>query len=119
MEGNVCLHIPTLCDAGAGTGESAQGSSLWDDSSRPEMAQSVLVRQTVGTSSRLSFGPATEGGSTVPTPQPPETPVSPSGVPTRLEAVKRSLIETRFLQAGADHISHGRRLSSLEVYDSK
>ena len=83
-------HSP-ICDAGASTGESAQGSSLRDDSSRPEMAQSVLVRQTVGTTSRLSFGPATEGRSTVPAPQPPETPISPGGVPTRLEAVPRVL----------------------------
>ena len=93
IEGNVCLCIPPICDAGASTGESAQGSSLRDDSSRPEMAQSVLVRQTVRTTSRLSFGPATEGRSAVPAPQPPETPVTPSGVPTRLEAVKRSLTE--------------------------
>ena len=91
MEGNVCLCIPPICNAGASTRESLQGSSLRDDSSRPEMAQSVLVRQTVGTSSRLSFGPATEGRSTVPTTQPPEAPVTTSVVPTRLEAVKRSL----------------------------
>ena len=42
---------PPICYAGASTRESLQGSSLRDDSSRPEMAQSVLVRQTVGTSS--------------------------------------------------------------------
>ena len=107
MEGNVCLRIPPICDAGASTGESAQGSSLRDDSSRPEMAQSVLVRQTVGTTSRLAFGPATEGRSAVPAPQPPETPVTPSGVPTRLEAVKRSLTERGFSQAAADQISRG------------
>ena len=119
MEGNVCLRIPPICDAGASTGESAQGSSLRDDSSRPEMAQSVLVRQTVGTTSRLAFGPATEGRSAVPAPQPPETPVTPSGVPTRLEAVKRSLTERGFSQAAADQISRGHRQSSRAVYDSK
>ena len=91
MEGNVCLCIPPICVAGASTRESLQGSSLRDDSSRPEMAQSVLVRHTVGTSSRLSFGPATEGRSTVPTTQPPEAPATTIGVPTRQEAVKRSL----------------------------
>ena len=96
MEGNVCLCIPPICDAGASTGESAQGSFLRDDSSRPEMAQSVLVHQTVGTTSRFSFGPATEERSAVPAPQPPETRVTPSGVPTRLEAVKRSLTERGF-----------------------
>ena len=83
------------------------------------MAQSVLVRQTVGTSSRLSFGPATEGRSTVPTTQPPEAPVTTSGVPTRLEAVKRSLQEIGFSQAAADQIARGRRQSSRAVYDSK
>ena len=119
MEGNVRLRIPPICDAGASTGESAQGSSLRDDSSRPEMAQSVLVRQTFGPTSRLSFGPATEGRSTVPAPQPPETPVSPGGVPTRLEAVKRSLTERGFSQTAADQISRGRRQSSRAVYDSK
>ena len=119
MEGNVRLRIPPICDAGASTGESAQGSSLRDDSSRPEMAQSVLVRQTVGPTSRLSFGPATEGRSTVPAPQPPETPVSPGGVPTRLEAVKRSLTERGFSQTAAYQISRGRRQSSRAVYDSK
>ena len=119
MEGNVCLRIPPICDAGASTGESAQGSSLRDDSSRPEMAQSVLVRQTVGTTSRLAFGPATEGRSAVPAPQPPETSVTPSGVPTRLEAVKRSLTERGFSQAAADQISRGHRQSSRAVYDSK
>ena len=117
MEGNVCLCIPPICDAGASTRESLQGSSLRDDSSRPEMAQSVLVRQTVGTSSRLSFGPATEGRSTVPTTQPPEAPVTTSGVPTRLEAVKRSLQERGFSQAAADQIARGRR--QCAVYDSK
>ena len=119
MEGNVCLCIPPICDAGASTRESLQGSSLRDDSSRPEMAQSVLVRQTVGTSSRLSFGPATEGRSTVPTTQPPEAPVTTSGVPTRLEAVKRSLQERGFSQAAADQIARGRRQSTRAVYDSK
>ena len=119
MEGNVCLCIPPICDAGASTRESPQGSFLRDDSSRPEMAQSVLVRQTVGTSSRLSFGPATEGRSTVPTTQPPETPVTTSVVPTRLEAVKRSLQERGFSQAAADQIARGRRQSSCAVYDSK
>ena len=119
MEGNVCLRIPPICDAGASTGESAQGSSLRDDSSRPEMAQSVLVGQTVGTTSRLAFGPATEGRSAVPTSQPPETPVTPSGVPIRLEAVKRSLTERGFSQAAADQISRGHRQSSRAVYDSK
>ena len=89
MEGNVRLRIPPICDAGASTGESAQGSSLRDDSSRPEMAQSVLVRQTVGPTSRLSFGPATEGRSTVPAPQPPETPVSPD--PLQREGFRRQL----------------------------
>ncbi len=58
MEWNVCLRIPLICDAGA----SAQGASLRNDSSRPAMAQSVLVRQTVGTASRLSFGPAIDRG---------------------------------------------------------
>ena len=119
MEGNVCLCIPPICDAGASTRESLQGSSLRDDSSRPEMAQSVLVRQTVGTSSRLSFGPATEGRSTVPTTQPPEAPATTSGVPTRLEAVKRSLQERGFSQAAADQIARGRRQSTRAVYDSK
>ena len=83
------------------------------------MAQSVLVRQTVGTSSRLSFGPATEGRSTVPTTQPPEAPVTTSGVPTCLEAVKRSLQDIGFSQAAADQIARGRRQSSRGVYDSK
>ena len=119
MEGNVCLCIPPICDAGASTRERFQGSSLRDDSSRPEMAQSVLVRQTVGTSSRLSFGPATEGRSTVSTTQPPEAPVTTSGVPTRLEAVKRSLQERGFSQAAADQIARGRRQSTRAVYDSK
>ena len=119
MEGNVCLCIPPICDAGASTRESLQGSSLRDDSSRPEMAQSVLVRQTVGTSSRLSFGPATEGRSTVPTTQPPEAPFTTSGVPTRLEAVKRYLQERGFSQAAADQIARGRRQSTRAVYDSK
>ena len=119
MEGNVCLCIPPICDAGASTRESLQGSSLRDYSSRPEMAQSVLVRQTVGTSSRLSFGPATEGRSTVPTTQPHEAPVTTSGVPTRLEAVKRSLQERGFSQAAADQIARGRRQSTRAVYDSK
>ena len=119
MEGNVCLCIPPICDAGASTRESLQGSSLRDDSSRPEMAQSVLVRQTVGTSSRLSFGPATEGRSTVPTTQPPEAPVTTSGGPTLMEAVKRSLQERGFSQTAADQIARGRRQYTRAVYDSK
>ena len=96
-----------------------KGSSLRDDSSRPEMAQSVLVCQNVGTTSRLSFCPATEGRSAVPASQPPDTLVTPSGVPTRLEAVKRSLTERGFSPAAADQISRGRRQSSRAVYDSK
>ena len=119
MEGNVCLCIPPICDAGARTRESTEGSPMRNDPGRPEMAQSVLVRQTVGTSSRLAFGPATEGRSAVPTPQPPEASVTPSSVSTRLEAVKRSLKERGFSQAAADQIARGRRQSSRAVYDSK
>ena len=119
MEGNVCLCFPPICDAGARTRKSTQGSPMRDDPGRPEMAQSVLVRQTVGTTSRLAFGPATEGRSAVPTSQPPETSVTPSSVSTRLEAVKRSLKERGFSQAAADQIARGRRQSSRAVYDSK
>ena len=123
MEGNVCLCIPPICDAGARTRVSTEGSPMRNDPGRPEMAQSVLVRQTIGTSSRLAFGPATEGRSAVPTPQPPEASVTPSSVSTRLEAVKRSLKERGFSQAAADQIARGRRQSSRAVvravYDSK
>ena len=119
MEGNVCLCFPPICDAGARTRKSTQGSPMRDDPGHPEMAQSVLVRQTVGTTSRLAFGPATEGRSAVPTSQPPETSVTPSSVSTRLEAVKRSLKERGFSQAAADQIARGRRQSSWAVYDSK
>ena len=119
MEGNVCLCIPPICDAGARTRESTVGSPMRNDPGRPEMAQSVLVRQTVGTSSRLAFGPATEGRSAVPTPQPPEASVTPSSVSTCLEAVKRSLKERGFSRAAADQIARGRRQSSWAVYDSK
>ncbi len=40
-------------------------------------------------------------------------------MPTRLEAVKRSLIERWFSQAAVDQISRSRRQSSRAVYDHK
>ena len=110
---------PPICDAGLRTRKSTQGSPMRDDPGRPEFAQSVLVRQTVGTTSRLALGPATEGRSAVPTSRPPETSVTSSSVSARLEAVKRSLKERGFSQAAADQIACGRRQSSRPVYDSK
>ena len=113
------LTHSTLCNAGASTGESGQGSSPRDGSGRPEMAQSVLARQAVRTASRLSFGHATDGRSAVPVPQPPDTTATASGVSTSLEAVKRSLTERGFSKAAVDQISRGRRQSSRAVYNSK
>ena len=119
MEGSVCLCIPPIRDAGASTRESTTGSSLRNDSNRPQVAQSVLVRQTDGVAGRLSFGPAPQERPTDPIPQPPETPVTPSSVSTRLEAVQRSLQTRGFSQTAAVQISQGHRQSSRAVYDSK
>ena len=114
MERDVCVR-----DAGAGTQEGTERSLMRDDLNRPQMAQSVLVRQTDGVAGRLSFGPSPEGRPADPTPQPPQTSVTPSSVPSRLEAVQRSLQERGFSQAAAEQISRGRRQSSRAVYDSK
>ena len=83
------------------------------------MAQSVLVRQTIGASDRLSFGHAPQERSFELTTQPPATSVTAGSVPTRLEAVRRSLQEKRFSRAAAEQISRGHRQSSRAVYESK
>ncbi len=119
MEGDVCLCIPPICDAGARDREDPHRSPLRVDPHCPQMAQSVLVRQTTGAAGRLSFGPAPQERSADPATQPSETSVTPSCAPTRLEAVQRSLEEKGFSQAAAEQISRGRRQSSRAVYDSK
>ena len=119
MEGNVRLGIPPICDAGARAREDPRRSPLRVDPHCSQMAQSVLVRQTIGTAGRLSFGPAPQERSADPATQPSETSVTPSCAPTRLEAVQRSLEERGFSRAAAEQISRGRRQSSRAVYDSK
>ena len=119
MEGNVRLCIPPICDAGARAREDPRRSPLRVDPHCSQMAQSVLVRQTIGTAGRLSFGPAPQERSADPATQPSETSVTPSCAPTRLEAVQRSLEERGFSRAAAEQISRGRRQSSRAVYDSK
>ena len=119
VERDVCVRISPVRDAGAGTREGTERSPMRDDLNRPQMAQSVLVRQTDGVAGRLSFGPSPEGRPADPTPQPPQTSVTSSSVPSRLEAVQRSLQERGFSQAAAEQISRGRRQSSRAVYDSK
>ena len=93
MEGNVRLCIPPICDAGARAREDPRRSPLRVDPHCSQMAQSVLVRQTIGNAGRLSFGPASQERSADPATQPSETSVTPSCAPTRLEAVQRSLEE--------------------------
>ena len=83
------------------------------------MAQSILVRQTIGASDRLSFGPAPQERSVESATLPPATSVTPGSVPTRLETVQRSLQEKGFSRAAAEQISRGHRQSSRAVYDSK
>ena len=119
VERDVCVRISPVRDAWAGTREGTERSPMRDDLNRPQMAQSVLVRQTDGVAGRLSFGPSPEGRPADPTPQPPQTSVTSSSVPSRLEAVQRSLQERGFSQAAAEQISRGRRQSSRAVYDSK
>ena len=118
MEGNVRLCIPPICDAGARAREDPHRSPLRVDPHCSQMAQSVLVRQTIGTAGRLSFGPAPQERSTDPATQPSDTSVTPSCAPARLEAVQRSLEEKGFSRAAAEQISRGRRQSSRAVYDS-
>ena len=105
MERDVCLRISPVRDAGAGTRGGTERSPMRDDLNRPQMAQSVLVRQTDGVAGRLSFGPSPEGRPADPTPQPPQTSVTPSSVPSRLEAVQQSLQERGFSQAADEQIS--------------
>ena len=57
MEGNVCICVPPICDARSGDRQDPTRSSVRADTDRSQMAQSVLVRQTIGASDRLSFGP--------------------------------------------------------------
>ena len=119
MERDVCICIPPVRDVRASNREITQGSSLRNDPDRPEMAQSVLVRQTDRAAGRLSFGPAPQERSLDTAPQPPETSVATSSAPTRLETVQRSLQAKGFSRAVAEQISRGRRQSSRAVYDSK
>ena len=107
VERDVCVRISPVRDAGAGTREGTERSPMRDDLNRPQMAQSVLVRQTDGVAGRLSFGPSPEGRPADPTPQLPQTSVTSSSVPSRLEAVQRSLQERGFSQAAAEQISRG------------
>ena len=119
MERDVCLRISPVRYAGAGTREGTERAPLRDDLNRPQMAQSVLVGQTDGVAGHLFFGPSPERRPADPTPQPPQTAVTPNRLPSRLEAVQRSLQERGFSQAAAEQISQGRRQSSRAVYDSK
>ena len=119
MERDVCICISPVRDVGASNREITQGSSLRNDPDRPEMAQSVMVRQTDRAAGRLSFGPAPQERSLDTAPQPPETSVATSSAPTRLETVQRSLQAKGFSRAVAEQISRGRRQSSRAVYDSK
>ena len=119
MERDVRLCFPSVCDIGESARKGAQRSPVRIDTGSPQMAQSVLVCQTVGSASRLSFAPAAEGRPPVSTSPQTETPVPTSGVSTRLEAVQRSLQERGFSQAASAQISRGRRQSSRVVYDSK
>ena len=120
MEGDVRLRFPSICDIGESAREGTQRSPTERiDTGSPQMAQLVLVCQTVGSASRLSFAPAAEGRPPVSASQQTETSVPTSGVSTRLEAVQRSLQERGFSQAASAQISKGRRQSSRVVYDSK
>ena len=119
MEGNVCICVPPICDARSGDRQDPSRSSVRADTDRSQMAQSVLVRQTIGASDRLSFGPAPQERSVESATQPPATSVTPGSVPTRLETVQRSLQEKGFSRAAAEQISRGHRQSSRAVYDSK
>ena len=119
MEGNVCICGPPICDARSGDRQDPTRSSVRADTDRSQMAQSVLVRQNIGASDRLSFGPAPQERSVESATQPPATSVTPGSVPTRLETVQRSLQEKGFSRAAAEQISRGHRQSSRAVYDSK
>ena len=119
MERDVHLCFPSVCDIGESARKGAQRSPVRIDTGSPQMAQSVLVCQTVGSARRLSFAPAAEGRPPVSISQQTETPVPTSGVSTRLEAVQRSLQERGFSQAASAQISRGLRQSSRVVYDSK
>ena len=118
MERDVRLRFPSVCDIGESARKGAQRSPVRIDTASPQMAQTVLVCQTVGSARKLSFAPAAEGRP-VSTSQQTESPVPTSGVSTRLEAVQRSLQERGFSQAASAQISRGRRQSSRVVYDSK
>ena len=119
MEGNVCICGPPICDARSGDRQDPTRSSVRPDTDRSQMAQSVLVRQTIGASDRLSFGPAPQERYVESATLPPATSVTPGSVPTRLETVQRSLQEKGFSRAAAEQISRGHRQSSRAVYDSK
>ena len=112
MEGNVCICVPPICNARASDRQDLTRSSVRADPDRSQMAQSVLVRQTIGASDRLSFGPAPQERSFEPTTQPPATSITSGSVPTRLETVQRSLQEKGFSRAAAEQISREHRQSS-------
>ena len=117
--GECCICVPPICDARSGDRQDPTRSSVRADTDRSQMAQSVLVRQTIGASDRLSFGPAPQERSVESATQPPATSVTPGSVPTRLETVQRSLQEKGFSRAAAEQISRGHRQYSRAVYDSK
>ena len=111
--------FPHVGSCRSGDRQDPTRSSVRADTDRSQMAQSVLVRQTIGASDRPSFGPAPQERSVESATQPPATSITPGSVPTRLETVQRSLQEKGFSRAAAEQTSRGHRQSSRAVYDSK
>ena len=111
------VRVPAICPSGRGSPTGA-GSSLSSDPDRSILAVPTLV----STASRAGVRSA-EGASSAPRPPVPtvrETPRSTNNSQIGcVETVKRSLREEGFSEEAATLAAHGRRDSTIRLYDSR